>query len=171
MRALNRRAFLKCTAAALAAPTLIRSSALGADDQPAPSNRIVMAAIGLGGMGKGNMSSFMHMKEVQMVAVCDVDKEARDEAKEEVDKYYAQQVKDGSYKGCATYNDFRELLARDDIDAVAISTPDHWHAIISIEAAKSGKDIYCEKPLSLTIREARAMVNAVRRYGRVFQTG
>ncbi|MHC4329657.1 MAG: Gfo/Idh/MocA family protein [Planctomycetota bacterium] len=77
----------------------------------------------------------------------------------------------GTYKGCDTYGDFRDLLARDDIDAVVISTPDHWHAITVIQSAEAGKDIYCEKPLSQTIAEARAMVNAVRRYGRVFQTG
>src|SRR6185503_14938501 len=88
-----------------------------------------------------------------------------------VEAKYAEDKKSGKYKGCDAYNDFRELLARDDIDAVVIATPDHWHALITCAAAKAGKDMYCEKPLSLTIREAREMVNAVRRYDRVFQTG
>jgi len=167
---ITRRGFLK-TAAVIAAPAVIPASVLGAEDRPPPSERIVMGCIGVGGMGKGNMRSFMGYPEVQMVAVCDVDKRMRAEAKKIVEDHYAKQTESGAYKGCAEYNDFRELLARDDIDAVVISTPDHWHAIIAIESAKAGKDIYCEKPLTLTIREGRAMVRAVRRYGRVFQTG
>ena len=98
-------------------------------------------------------------------------KSGREPAKQAVEEYYAQKAPSGSYKGCDAYIDFRDLLARQDIDAVIIGTPDHWHAIMAIEAARNGKDIYCEKPLSLTIGEARAMVNAVRRYNRVFQTG
>jgi predicted dehydrogenase len=85
--------------------------------------------------------------------------------------HYAEDTRSGTYKAAPPITIFAKLLARDDIDAVVIATPDHWHAIIAIEAAKAGKDIYCEKPLSLTIREARAMVEATRRYGRVFQTG
>src|SRR6185295_5157904 len=87
------------------------------------------------------------------------------------EKKYADAKKSSTYKGCEVYNDFRDVLARDDIDAVVVATPDHWHALISCAAAKAGKDIYCEKPLSLTIREAREMVNATRNYGRVLQTG
>jgi predicted dehydrogenase len=117
------------------------------------------------------MGAFMGRPEVQMVAVCDVDRSMREEAQKTVEDHYAKQSEQGTFKGCTAYNDFRELLDRDDIDAVMIGTPDHWHALISVAAAKAGKDIYCEKPLTLTIREAREMVNAVRRYGRVFQTG
>ncbi|MEN6425458.1 MAG: Gfo/Idh/MocA family oxidoreductase, partial [Phycisphaerales bacterium] len=105
------------------------------------------------------------------VAACDVDKlKLERSSKGIVDKHYADE-KDGSYKGCSTYHDFRDLLARPDIDAVVISTPDHWHTAISIAACRVGKDIYCEKPLTQTIAEARALVNAVRKYNRVFQTG
>ncbi len=167
----SRREFLKGAAAFVAAPTIISAAALGAEGRPAPSNRIVMGAIGVGGMGAGNMRSFMGYPEVQMVAVCDVDRAMRDSAAKVVADYYANVSKNASFKGCEAYNDFRELLERPDIDAVSIGTPDHWHAVQCILAAKAGKDIYCEKPLSLTIREARQMVNAVRRYGRVFQTG
>ncbi|MEW6358372.1 MAG: Gfo/Idh/MocA family oxidoreductase [Planctomycetota bacterium] len=167
---ITRRSFLR-TAAAFAVPTIIPATAIGAGDRPVPSNRIAMAAIGVHNMGENNMKSFAGQSGVQMVAVCDVDRGIREKAKTWVEQFYARQSDKGTYKGCDVYNDFRDLLARSDIDAVCISTPEHWHAIMSVEAAKAGKDIYCEKPLSLTIREARAMVNAVRRYGRVFQTG
>ena len=160
----SRRDFLKGAAAAVAAPYVLTSTALGAADRPAASGRIVMGAIGLGGQGQGDMGGLMGSREVQMVAVCDVDRDHREKARAAVNKHNGN-------NDCAGYNDFRELLARDDIDAVLIATPDHWHAIVVIEAARAGKDMYCEKPLSLTIREGRAMSDAVRRYGRVFQTG
>jgi hypothetical protein len=110
------------------------------------------------------MGGFMGFPEVQMVAVCDVVPEHRDRALLKVNERYGN-------KDCKAYSDFREVLARKDIDAVLIGTPDHWHAIITIEACRHGKDIYCEKPESLTVREGRAMVEAVRRYGRVFSGG
>jgi predicted dehydrogenase len=160
----SRRDFLKGAAAAVAAPYVLTSTALGAGGRPAASGRIVMGAIGLGGQGQGDMGGLMGSREVQMVAVCDVDRDHREKARAGVNKHNGN-------NDCAGYNDFRELLARDDIDAVLIATPDHWHAILVIEAARAGKDMYCEKPLSLTIRQGRAMSDAVRRYGRVFQTG
>lgn len=173
-RSISRRQFLKRTAtgaAGLAAfPYIIPASALGADGHVAPSNRIVMASIGVGGQGRYDMNALTNLPDVQMAAVCDVDAGHRAEAKKMVEQYYAQK-QDSSYTGCAEYNDFREVLARDDIDAVMIATPDHWHAVISVAAAKAGKDIYCEKPLANSIPEGRAVVNAVRRYRRVFQTG
>ncbi|MEW6358373.1 MAG: Gfo/Idh/MocA family oxidoreductase [Planctomycetota bacterium] len=170
-RIVTRRRFLAASAAAIVAPTVIPTAALGAGNAVPPSGRVVMGFIGVGGMGAGNMRSFLGMDEVHVVAICDVDENMRDEAKKIVEDHYANKYKNGLYKGCDAYGDFRDLLARGDIDAVCIATPDHWHAIIAVEAARAGKDIYCEKPLSLTIREARAMVNAVRRYGRVLQTG
>ena len=170
-RSLSRRDFLKRAVALVAAPTIISASALGAEGRPAPSERIVMGGIGVGGMGKGDLGALMGRPEVQVVAVCDVDAQMREEAKKNVEDHYAKETQDGTCKGCTAYGDFRELLDRDDIDAVMIATPDHWHALIAIAAAKAGKDIYCEKPMSLTIREAREMVNAVRRYNRVLQTG
>ena len=147
--------------AAIGFPTIVPSTVFGAN---APSNRIVMGTIGPGGRGSSNMHVFLGFAEVQMVAVCDVRKDAMQRAKNKVDKEYGN-------KDCRMYGDFRELLARDDIDAVNIGTPDHWHAIPSIMACKSGKDVYCEKPLTLTIAEGRAMVNAARRYGRVVSGG
>lgn len=171
---LSRRGFLRGAAAAtagLAIPSIIPGSALGLGGTVAPSNRIVMGCIGTGGRGSGNMRSFLRFPQIQVVAVCDVDSKHRLDAKNAVNEYYAEQKSSGGYKGCSDHNDFREIIARDDIDAVSIATPDHWHAIPVIMAAESGKDIYAEKPLSLTIAQGRAMSDAVRRYGVVFATG
>ena len=137
----------------------------------AANNRITVASIGVGGQGTGLLGGFLGDAEVQHVAVCDVFAPHRNKAKERFEAKYGEEKKSGKYTGCAAYSDFREVLARDDIDAVVIATPDHWHAQSVCMAAAAGKDIYCEKPLSLTIREARRMVNSVRQYGRVLQTG
>jgi len=122
-------------------------------------------------MGRGHLGSFLGNRATQVVAVCDVHRVRRDDAVERVHRAYAQERKAGTYRGCTAYVDFRELLNRRDIDAVVISTPDHWHAIPAILAARARKDIYCEKPLSLTIAESRAMVQAARANNVVFQTG
>jgi predicted dehydrogenase len=171
---LTRRRFIKgATTAAVAAPWILPSlsrNVLGAA-RPAPSNRITLGVIGCGGMGRGDMRSLMRFDEVQVLAVCDPDVVQRDAAKKDVDSHYAEQSPDGTYAGCDTYNDFRDLLARDDIDAVIQATPDHWHALVVVAAARAGKDIYGEKPLSLTIDQGRVMSDAVRRHGCVFQTG
>ncbi|NQT02314.1 MAG: Gfo/Idh/MocA family oxidoreductase [Planctomycetes bacterium] len=165
---INRRQFLKnatgVAAGAIVFPTIIPSSVLGQDGSIAPSNRIVMGAIGVGSQGSGNMRGFLGKKEVQMVAVCDVDKGNRDKAKQTVDKRYGN-------NNCKTYFDFRELIAREDIDALSLALPDHWHSIPVVMAARAGKDMYGEKPLARTIREGRVMVDTVNRYGRVWQTG
>lgn len=171
---INRRDFIKraagTTAAAAAFPYVVPASALGAGGRAAPSDRIVIGFIACGKQSQHLMRSFLNASGAQVVAACDVDRLKLERGKGIVEKHYAEKG-NGSYKGCDTYGDYRDLLARDDIDAVVISTPDHWHAITVIESAKAGKDIYCEKPLSQTIAEARAMVNAVRQYDRVFQTG
>ncbi len=167
VRAMNRRQFLRRTTAAAGAvafPYIIPASALGADGHVAPSNRIVMGCLGMGGQGTGDMRGFLGFKEVQVVAVCDVDRNHRKAARQIVNRRYG----DG---GCTDYNDFRDLLARDDLDALSIALPDHWHAIPSIAGARKGLDIYAEKPLARTIPEGRAMVDAVRRYGIVWQVG
>jgi len=167
---LTRRAFLKgAGAAALAAPTLIAGSALGLEGRPAPSNRITMASIGLGGEGLGkNTRAFCGQSDAQVLAVCDVDPQHLAEGKRVVEGAYAGAMKSGEYKGCDTYADFRDVLARPDIDGVMISTPDHWHVPISLMAIRAGKDVQCEKP-SLTIQEGRVLADAVRRRGTVFQ--
>jgi predicted dehydrogenase len=130
-----------------------------------------MGFIGIGNMGGGHLGNFLGNKEVQIVAVCDVDAVKRADARRRVEEHYAAEREAGTFTGCDEYNEFEELLARDDIDAVLIAVPDHWHAIVAIAACKAGKDVYCEKPLSLTIREAWEMVEVARRYGTVFQTG
>jgi predicted dehydrogenase len=171
--AITRRHFVQGAAAtALSLPIIATGSAAGADQKATtPSERLTLGFIGVGTMNRGHLGHFLGVGDVQVVAVCDVDTNRRENAKKTVEKRYADKQKNGTHKGCAAYTDFRELLARKDIDAVVIATPDHWHAIPVIEACKAGMDIYCEKPLSLTIREAKTMRDAVRKYGRVFQTG
>lgn len=169
---INRRLFLKGVgAAAVAAPYIIPASAIGGEGRPAPSDRITMGFVGVGGQGSGDMGGFMGFPEVQVLAVCDVDTRARERAKQSVENRYAQQKASGTYKGCTAHNDFREVCARNDLDAVFCATPDHWHALVTCEAMRNGKDVYCEKPETLTIREGRVMVETARRYGRVFSGG
>jgi predicted dehydrogenase len=166
----TRRQFLKTTNAfAVAAPNLLPSSVWGADK--GPNDRITLGFIGMGTQNRGLLNGFINNKETQVVAVCDVDTTRRENAKKTVENHYAKQTDKGTFKGCDTFKDFRELIARKDIDAVVVATPDHWHALNVIAAANAGKDVYCEKPLSLTIAEARAMVNAVRKNNRICQTG
>jgi hypothetical protein len=172
---ISRRRFLNSSAVAAGSavflPQAIRAAAQASGPPVAPSNRITMGCIGVGGQGTGNMHAFLGQPDVQVVAVCDVDAAHRDRAKGIVEEFYAARDGQGSYSGCAAYNDFRDLLARDDIDAVSICPPDHWHGLIAVAAAEAGKDMYCEKPLANTIAEGRAVVAAVKRFGRVFQTG
>lgn len=166
---------------AAAFPHIIPSSALGKDGAVAPSNRITVGIIGTGNQGTNDLRAFLQDDRVQVVAVCDCNRESagywsggvagRDPARALVEKHYAEKADSGAYRGCEVHADFRELLARRDIDAVEVATPDHWHAYISVEAAKAGKDIYCQKPLGLTIGDGQAMCRAVQKYGRVFQTG
>jgi predicted dehydrogenase len=191
-KTIGRRAFLKQTAGAalgtLGLPLFIPARAMGNAATPPPSERITMASIGCGGMGTNNLRAFLAQPDVQVLAVCDVVTASdeyghwykqgwngawfgREPARKIVEADYAQKNPSGSYKGCDAYVDFREIIARSDIDAVCITTPDHWHAIPAVMAATAGKDIYCEKPLCLTVAEGRAMVEAARRYNRVFQTG
>ncbi len=166
----SRRSFLKSTAVVtVAAPFILPSRVWSAEVKP--NDRLTLGFIGMGKQNTGLMSGFLGRKETQVVAVCDVDTTRRKDAKKRVESFYAKQTDAGSYKGCAAFADFRALLIRKDIDAVVIATPDHWHAYIAIAAAEAGKDIYCEKPLCQSIHEARAMVNAVRKNKRVFQTG
>jgi len=160
----SRRKFLKGSAAAVAAPYFITSTALGGGGRAPASERIVMGAIGLGSRGRGDLGAFLRRGDVQVAAVCDVRKGARDGEKSKVDRHYKS-------KDCKSYNDFREILTRSDIDAVLIATPDHWHSILVIEACRHGKDVYCEKPESLTLAEGPKMVAAARRYGRVVSGG
>lgn len=168
---ITRRQFVQGAAAAVALPTIITSSALGDDKKDAASERLNLGFIGMGTMNRGHLGNFLGQKDCQVVAVCDVDTTRREDAKKTVETRYGEQIKSGVYKGCTAYKDFRELVARKDIDAVVIATPDHWHTIPCLEALKAKKDIYCEKPLTLTILEAKTLIDAVRKTERVFQTG
>ena len=164
---LGRRDFLRRTAmasAVAAAPMIIPATALGKGGRPAPSNRITMGCIGVGSQGTGNMQGFLKNPAAQIVAVCDLDRDHRDNAANIVNNVYSD-------TGCKAYHDFRELLERKDLDAVALALPDHWHSIPSIAAARKGLDIYGEKPLALTINEGKAIVDAVQSNNIVWQTG
>jgi predicted dehydrogenase len=177
----SRRGFLRAAAAACAFPTIVPGSALGLGARPAPSNRVTLAVIGTGNQGFNDLRSFLKDERVQIVAVCDVNRESggywdgkvggREPAKRLVESHYASKRPSDHYRGCDAVVDFREILARKDVDAVEVSTPDHWHAIPVIEACQAGKDIYCQKPLALTIAEGRAMSYAVSKHKVVFQTG
>lgn len=146
-------------------PLFVPASALGRGGAVAPSERIVMGGIGLGGRGSYDLSTMLAEKDVQWVAVCDLVKERRDAAKHRVDAAYGT-------KDCAAYGDLRQLLAeRTDLDAVLIATGDRWHALASVWAMQAGKDVYCEKPACLTMAQGQMIVDTARRYGRVFQTG
>jgi predicted dehydrogenase len=175
----TRRQFLGGTA--LGAPLILSSGALGDGDRPPASGRITVGFIGTGNQGLNDIGGFLGDPRVQIVAVCDVNKESsgywnggvagREPARRRIEKHYAAAKKSGTYKGCDACSDFRDLLKRDDIDAVVICTPDHWHALPVLAACEAGKDLYCQKPLSLTIAEGRAMSDAVKKHRRIFQTG
>ncbi|MEM7261939.1 MAG: Gfo/Idh/MocA family oxidoreductase [Planctomycetota bacterium] len=167
---ISRRRFL-ATAAAASAPLFIPATALGRGPLAAASERLTIGVIGVGNMGGAHLNTLLGHREVQVVAVCDVDAKKRESAEQRVENRYASASGSSSYSGCQSVNEYESVLAREDIDAVLIAAPDHWHSTIAIAACAAGKDVYCEKPLSLTIRQAEAMVAAARRYGRVFQTG
>ena len=164
----SRRRFLGTALAAGAAPFILPSGLRG---QEAANNRLTMGFIGVGTQGRGLLGGFLsRRKDVQVVAICDVDSTRRENGRRLVREAYAKDKPEG-WKDVDGYNDFRELLARKDIDAVCIATPDHWHAIIAATAARAGKDIYCEKPLTETVAEAKALVHTVLTNKRILQTG
>ena len=163
----NRRRLLKTAArasAVLAVPCILPGSALGLSGAFAPSQRVVLGGLGLGGRGTGDLGDFMNNPDVQFVAICDVRQQRREAIKQMADSKYGN-------KDCATYRDMHEILARPDIDAMLIATGDRWHTMASITAARAGKDVYCEKPCSMTISESRALADTFRKYGRIYQAG
>src|SRR5215831_18217851 len=162
----GRRDFLKTLAGGVVAgfPAIVPSSALGRDGYVAPSDRIAMGAIGVGRQGSGDMRGFLNQQDVHVTAICDVNQANRERGMTAVNRKYDDTA-------CAGYNDYRELLARRDIDAVVIATGERWHPLIAIEAARNSKHMYCEKPLALSIGEAKAVREAVNRYGISFQFG
>lgn len=164
----TRRTFLKTASALAAAPFIVPSTVWGAEVNP--SDKIVMGFVGMGKQNRGLLNNFLNQKAVRVVAVCDVDTTRRDTAHKTVNEHYTARPELGSPE-CKAYVDYKELIARDDIDAVCIATPDHWHAIITVAALNSGKDVYCEKPLTHNIFEAKSVMKAVRKNGGVLQTG
>jgi len=165
---MNRRQFLNSlSSGALAVATLpyvVPSSVLGGGAAVPPSEKIAMGFIGVGSMGGGHLRSFLGYQDVHVAAVCDLREAFRQKAVERVRQQYGG-------KGCDAHHDFCELLARDDIDAVTVVTPDHWHGLIAVEAARHHKDMYCEKPLTMSVADSKAVRSAVNRYGVVFQFG
>lgn len=160
MKNISRRQFVKAGAFALGFPSIIPARVLGAD---APSNKIQIGMVGTGSHGIGrNLYQYLKQADARVVALCDVDGNRLEAAKETVDKHYGNH-------DCAITKDFREVLDRNDVDAVMISTPDHWHTLMSVMAVRAGKDVQCEKP-TLTIDEGKVLVDTVRRHGKVFQT-
>ncbi len=168
---LARRAFLQRASALGGVPWIVARVACAGVGAAAPNERITLGLIGVGAMGQGHLRCFLGYPEAQVVAVCDVDRWRREHGQQLAETEYAAQRGVGRFRACQAYRDLRELLLRDDIDAVVIATGDRWHALATVLAAQAGKDIYCEKPISLTVRECQAMVQAVRRFGRVFQSG
>lgn len=167
---LSRRKFIK-QAAILSTFAIIPRYVLGGKGYTAPSDKITLGFIGCGKQAFGLKNSFLKAEGAQLLAACDVYRSKMQVFAKEVDTFYAEKAGQINYQGCTTHVDFMEILNRKDIDAVVIVTPDHWHGVMAVRAAEGGKDIYCEKPLSLTIEEGRAMVNATRKHSRVFQTG
>jgi len=178
-RAMTRRRFLR-NAAAVGGLSLIPASALGLNGETPPSERIRMGFIGVGTQGGGHLlggawthvpGGYVGRKEVQVMGVCDIRRETREQRVNAVNAIYAERFGQANYNGCTGYVDFREMIARDDIDAVLIACPLHWHAIMTIMCVEAGKDVYCEKPVAVAVEQGRAMVEAVKRTGRVFQAG
>lgn len=174
----NRREFLKTTGA-LAAPMILPASVFGAN---APSNRIQVGMIGCGNQSRVDVPGMLKLEDVRVVAVCDVNRGShgyrskehflgREPVQKQVNDYYAKKAGATSDQSCDAYRDYEDVLGRDDIDAVVLTIPDHWHAKATVDACRAGKDIYCQKPLSLTVHDGQQMVAAVRKYDRVFQTG
>jgi predicted dehydrogenase len=165
----TRRQFLqRAAAASLAGPLILTSTASA---RAAPNDRINLGFIGVGTQGGGHVGGFLGRGDVQIVAICDVVRDLREFHGQRVEEQYAKNQKDGEYKGCKRYADFRDLLQHQGLDAVLIATPDHWHAIPCVEAARAKKDIYCEKPLTHSIAEGRKLVEAVAQNKVIFQTG
>src|SRR5437016_3536737 len=161
---LSRRRFLAATGLAVAAPTIIPASVFGRAGKATPSERVTLGVVGWGMQGPGNTDAFLRLKDCQVVAACDLDKNHLQQAVDTINRHYGN-------KDCKPYHDYREMMARTDIDAVMLAVPDHWHALVATEAANHKKDIYGEKPLARTIAEQQAIVKAVQKNNRIWQTG
>src|SRR3954466_8229426 len=183
-KGIKRRHFLKygvkAAAVAFGAPLVLRSSVLGRNGTVPPSERITMGFIGVGTQGGGHLlgggwtyvaGGYAGRKDVRVLAICDAWKDRRERAQQKVNAHYAEVYGQEGYTACEAYNDFRQVLDRDDLDAVLIATPAHWHATMAVMAMESGKDVYCEKPSAVTLQESQALDAAAKRYPRVYQAG
>ena len=168
---ITRRRFLAGAAAAAAAPYVVPASALGADGRAAPSERIGVGILGLGDRGTTHLKALIPNAGVQVLAVCDPLEDKREAARKFAETAYADRAAKGEYKGCLATSDFRQVLARPDVDAIVIAAPEFWHGLMGAGAVAAGKDVYGEKALTLTIAEGRALVSAVRRHARIYQVG
>jgi hypothetical protein len=178
-RGMSRRAFVQAGVGALAAPYVVPRSVFGA---AAPSNRINVALIGAGNQSRVDLPSMLRFEDVQVVAICDVNRGSfgyaraehflgREPVRDLVNKHYAETARSGEYRGCEVYADFRDVLARQDVDAVMVILPDHWHALVTVLACRAGKDVYCQKPMSLTVHDGQQMIQAVHQHQRILQVG
>jgi len=181
----SRRRFMAGAGTVVAMPAIVSSGclSLGKGRRPPPSERINVGILGYGTMAQDNIGNFLNNDHVQVVSVCDPVSEGplygykaervggREPGRRKVNAFYAEKTGKAAYNGCKVYGDFRDMLEDKDLDAVCISTPDHWHALHTVWAAKKGKHIYGQKPLYLTVQEGRAMVKAVKKAGITFQTG
>lgn len=168
----TRRKFVKNSLATLATISILPRHVIGGVGYVAPSDKFNLAYIGTGKQGRGTLfNKFIEIPEVQIVAACDVDQQKLADFKQKATSYYSAQKAQNDYQSVDTFSDFREMITQSGIDGVIVATPDHWHALASIACANAQKHVYCEKPLSLTIAEGRAMVEAARKNNIVFQTG
>lgn len=170
-RGVTRRRFLSKATAAAAGLSIVPASVLGKDGHAAANDRIIVGAIGCGVRGSSAIGLALQASECQVVAVCDVRRPRLVRAQEQCNGHYGRAGQNGSYKGCEAYHEYQELLSRDDIDALLLTPPDHWHGVIYSDAIRVGKDIYGEKPITRTIAEGQALRKLVKQYGTVFQTG
>src|SRR2546423_540619 len=161
---INRRRFLATAGIAVAAPNIIVTRSWGAEKRAAPSERITMGIVGWGMQGPGNTNEFLKLPNCQVVATCNIDKNHLQQSVNTINNHYGN-------KDCKEYHDYREMMARTDIDTVMLAVPDNWHALMSTEAANHKKDIYGEKPLARTIAEQQAIVKAIEKNNRIWQTG
>ncbi len=167
----SRRRLLAGAAATLAMPCFVPAAALGAAGRAPASERIRTGHVGVGGQGSGHVGAIVGNPACQFMAACDPYESKREAARRRAEEHYAAAAGRGTYKGCAAYADFRELVTRDDIDAVFIASPEFWHALHSVWAMRHGKDVYCEKAMTLTVYESQVVRETVRRHGRVYQLG
>ena len=168
---ISRRSFLAGTAAAISAPMILPSRVLGREGHTPPSEKIGIGIVGCGAMNTGHAYRYVEREQTQVVAVCDVNSQKRGDLRSKIQDRYAQRLGLESYDACQEYNDFRDMIADSDVDAICVATPEHWHVLPALHAARVGKHAYIEKPMTLTIEEGRVLADTAKRTGAVIQHG